>query len=150
MRSKYFSMNQLILFCITVVIVGCASVPQFIPEQVESRPVNELAEVNIYSGIRDVEVDGEKVRSTKVYLTPGVHSMKYKVYGETELWKNMVKSMEKEGFTLSGDGNTFVKNEGGLTTSARPMGVSRYGWNIISKDVSFEVGRKYWFSNLWP
>lgn len=89
------------------------------------------------------------MRSTKVCLEQGVHTIKYKVYCETEFWKNMVISMGEKGFTLSSDGRTFVKTEGGSTLSARSIGVSHYGWNRISKEVSLEGSKSYWLSEAW-
>lgn len=138
---------MVIMCCIVMFLGGCASGPQFLPKQLENRPLSELAELNINGRTKDVYIDGEKVRGIIVYLMPGQHSIKYKTYGETETWKGLVKSMEAKGFTLSRNGE-FVKTQGGYTTSANPLGVSRYGWNTESKEVSLEGGRKYFLTNL--
>jgi hypothetical protein len=136
------------LWCLIVFFAGCASGPQFIPEQLEQHPINELSELNINGRVKNIYIDGNSAGIGIVYLKPGNHTITYEAYEETETWRGLVKSMNEKGFYLSRDGETFVRSQGGYSTTARPLGVSRFGWQKKSKKIGLDAGKKYWLSRL--
>jgi hypothetical protein len=137
---KLFALCCIIAFC-----GGCG--PQFIPKQLKNRPLSELVELNLFqdSKFQVLEIDGVKKYGLITYVAPGMHSIKYRVYEETEEWKNLVKTMDADGYTLRPDGS-FKKIEDGKIKIATPLAspfFKRYGWTTRTKEVSFEGGRKY-------
>jgi hypothetical protein len=123
-------------------IGGCASGPQYFPKQLEWRPMSERAELIIDMRTRDLSIDGERIRADKVFLSPGTHTVEYKIYGESKDWKELAKRMKEAGYTPSSDGRQFVN--GSMSYTA--IGMPKYVWNPESKKVTFEGGKKYWLS----
>lgn len=130
-----------VLCCIVIFFGGCG--PQFIPKQLENRPLSELTELNLSQDriFQVLEIDGKKKYGLIIYVAPGMHSIKYRVYEETQLWKNVVKVLEEDGYILRPD-YRFERTRDGLRKILKPL-VSHYGWTTKSKEVSFEGGRKY-------
>lgn len=139
-----------LFFCFCMMSGGLIA-QTYIPKELKKLPKDSLAKLVINSLFnvdgKNFVIDNQKVKNKcTVFLKPGKHLVEYSALVETEEWKNMVKSMEKQGYKLQSDG-TFVK--GG--TTATPMligGPKRYKWIKKSKEIFLEVGKSYHFSYL--
>lgn len=143
-KTMYLQTRIFLFLVIALTVGGCASGPQYLPKELEGCPQNEIAEFNIDIRTKNVYIGDKKVTGNKVFIPAGTHEISYKVYGETDDWKSAVKAMEENGFVASSDGNRFTKG----TTTATPLGISRYGWSKRSKKATFHGGKTYSLSGL--
>lgn len=133
-----------ILVFIGLILGGCATANtgrQFIPKGIENLEESQLAVIRLSNisniEVREITIDGEKVIKNLIFITPGNHLLEYKIRGETELWKEMIKNMHDKGLMLMADG-WFHDGSG---KSSRPVGVPHYGWIAKSIDIKAEAGK---------
>ncbi len=146
-----------LLFTFTLLLItgGCAAGPQYIPATLEGQPVENLAELELDLRINYLKIDTDVAVITEsfyglenIFLEPGAHTITYKVYGESDAWRDLAISMKKRGYTLNNNGNAYVKDLDGLVLSHSVAKMDRYGWNKRTKEVILEAGKVQKLSEL--
>lgn len=145
----FHNIKYLFLSVLIAGIFGCANNPQYIPKKITTHQNSNLALIENLSTFRNSKIDGVVVSSDAVFILPGKHLITYETYGENKLWKQLVETMEEKGFSLSKNRDLFFRRgTGGIVMTADPIGVSRFGWNMNTREVFVEAGEEYWFSEL--
>lgn len=118
---------QFILFTMLIPFVGCASGPAFLHKHLENKPLNQLATVVKGNGVKDLTIDGNEVESTKVYVAPGKHSLKYKV-------------------RVSSPGNVVYRfDQNGTVYTMSELGASHedFTWSERTQDINLNSGKVF-------
>ena len=132
----------------SLILPGCASSPQYIPETLQGLPRIELAMVEIDLTVEGLMIDGAAVDGNSVALAGGQHEFRYAA--EAVTWEYIQEDLNliKQGFwDADGDG-LYQEVKYPKTRADMRNTKQRYEWREFAGSVVLPAGGRYRLSGL--